>query len=142
MKTTVVGSTIWAPSATPFGVTTGDLSDQQRVVFTDPLPVDLYVYRGDSGRFRVAVTDPDGNPLDISSATWDCDVRVNYDATESLISLDVNPIDANTIEVVLTPPMSTLLVDLAVWDLQMTMNGEVQTLMAGLVHLHKDVSRQ
>lgn len=145
MQTAVVGSTIWAPASAPHvgarGVTLPAGEDTQQVVFSDPLPVDLYVYRGDSGRFRVAVTDPAGNPLDISTATWDCDIRQSPDAADPLVSLDVNPVDANTIEVVLTPLMSALLVDNAVWDLEMTLDAEVQTLMAGAVHVHKDVSR-
>ena len=108
---------------------------------SDPLPVDLYVYRGDSGRFRVTVTDPSGVPLSIAGATWDCDIRQNYDAQTVVVSLDVNDIDGYTIEVVLDALTSALLVDNSVWDLEMTINGEVTTLMAGTVHVHKDVSR-
>jgi hypothetical protein len=140
VKAAVVASTIF-PSASPFGVTTGELSGATSVVISDPLPVDLYVYRGDSGRFRVAINDPDGAPLDVSGATWDCDIRTQYDADPPIVSLDVNPIDASTVEVVLNTTMSALLVDNAVWDLEMTLNGEVQTLLSGVVHVHKDVSR-
>lgn len=148
MKTAIVASTIWAPSATsvaptptPFGVTTGDLSAAMDVVMSDPLPVDMFVYRGDSGRFRVGIVSTlTGGPLDISTATWDCDIRSAYDAA-LITSLTVNQIDESTIEVVLEPSMSRLLVDKSVWDLEMTLNGEVQTLLAGTVHVHKDVSR-
>ena len=109
MKTAIVASTIWAPatqggpSVTPFGVTTGDLAEATDIVLSDPLPVDIYVYRGDSGRFRVAVTDLDGNPLDISTATWDCDVRRDHDTETVIVTLEVNPVDANTVEVVFGP---------------------------------------
>ena len=111
------------------------------IVISDPLPVDLYVYRGDSGRFRVSVTDADGGPLDISAATWDCDIRTAYDASPEIVTLEVTTIDASTVEVVLDALSSSLLVDQSVWDLEMTLNGEVQTLLAGTVHVHKDVSR-
>lgn len=141
MRTAVVASTIWAPSVGTRGVTTGDLTGATDIVISDPLPVDLYVYRGDSGRFRVSITDPDGGPLDVSAATWDCDVRSAYDAEPAIVTLDVNPIDASTVEVVLDALSSALLVDQSVWDLEMTLNGEVQTLLAGVVHVHKDVSR-
>ena len=151
MQTNVVASTIWAPTAaprtpgpsvSPFGVTTGDLTGATDVVISDPLPVDIYIYRGDSGRFRVAVTDAAGNPLDISAATWDCDVRSTADAVDVIVTLDVNPIDVNTVEVVIDSLTSALLIDQSVWDLEMTLTGEVTTLMAGTVHVHKDVSRQ
>ena len=154
MKTAIVASTIWAPraasvappagpSVTPFGVTTGDLSGATDVVMSDPLPCDLFVYRGDSGRFRVVVTDAStGVPLDISDATWDCDIRSGYDSETVLVSLNVNRVNNSTIEVILDPAMSAALVDKSVWDLEMTLGTEVQTLLAGTVHVHKDVSRQ
>ena len=109
---------------------------------SDPLPVDLFIYRGDSGRFRVAVTDPAGNPLDISAATWRCDVRSNPDAQTTIVSFTVNQAEPAIVEVVVDALKSALLVDQSVWDLEMTLGGEVQTLMAGTVHVHKDVSRQ
>ena len=90
----------------------------------------------------MSVTTPDGDPLDISAATWDCDIRSTHDAQTVIVTLEVNEIDPSTVEVVLDALKSALLVDQSVWDLQMTLNGEVQTLIAGVVHVHKDVSRQ
>jgi hypothetical protein len=148
VRTAVVASTIWAPAAragpsvTPFGVTTGDLTGASDIIISDPLPVDIFIYRGDSGRFRVEVTAPDGGPLDITAATWDCDIRSTHDAQTVVVSLEVTQISATTVEVVIDSLKSALLIDNAVWDLEMTLNGEVQTLMAGTVHVHKDVSRQ
>lgn len=150
MRPTIVASTIWAPayrppagpSINPLGVTTGDLSGATAIIVSDPLPVDLFVYRGDSGRFRVQVTDPDGTPLDVSAASWDCDIRSTFDATPVIVSLVVTPVDMSTVEVVLDALKSSLLVDLSVWDLEMTIGGEVVTLLAGTVHVRKDVSRQ
>ena len=89
------------PSVSPFGVTTGDLSGATSVIISDPLPVDLYVYRGDSGRFRSPSPTPTADPLDISAATWDCDIRSTHDASTVVVSLTVNPIDISTVEVVL-----------------------------------------
>lgn len=114
----------------------------QLITFSQPLQVDLVVYRGDSGRFRVSVSDPVGAPLDVTAATWDCDIRTTEDAEPPMTSLDVNPVPGqpNTVEVVLDAATSADLAN-GVWDLEMTLNGEVQTLMKGKVTVQKDVSR-
>jgi len=115
---------------------------QQTIVFSQPTEVDLVVYRGDTGRFRVSVSNPDGSPLDVSMATWDCDIRASEDAEPPLASLNVYPVDGmtDTIEVQLNSTTSRSLTG-GVWDLEMTLGGEVQTLLKGRVIVQKDVSR-
>ena len=139
MTSAAVVSTIWA--GTPGCDSSGSALDRS-IVFSDPLLVDLVVYRGDSGRFRVHVTNPDGTPLDITTATWDCDIRAAEDTEPPMATLDVNPVagQIDTVEVVLDAATSALLTD-GVWDLEMTLNGEVQTLLKGKVVVVKDVSR-
>lgn len=113
------------------------------VCFTRPGSVDLCVYRGDSGRIRVRVTDADGAPIDVSTAVWDCDFRAIEDATEVLCSPTVEPVPgfANAVDIVLTAAQSAALDEDCVWDLEMTLNGEVTTVLAGKVLVTKDVSR-
>ncbi len=112
------------------------------IVFSQPTEVDLVVYRGDTGRFRVSVSNPDGSPLDVSAATWDCDIRTSEDAEPPLASLNVYPVagETDTIEVQLNSITSRTLTG-GVWDLEMTLGGEVQTLLKGRVIVQKDVSR-
>lgn len=130
-----VTSTIWVgPSAAPGCA-------PEPLTFSRPFPLDLMVYRGDSGRFRVHVQYVDGTPINISGAAWDCDVRATVDTATPITSLTVTPIDTSTVEVVITPTQSALLTDGAVWDLEMTLGTEVQTLLRGSVFLVKDVSR-
>lgn len=119
---------------------------------TCPIPLggpqhcDLVIYRGDSGHFRVSVKLIDDTPVDVSSATWDCDIRSKIDA-EVVTSLVVTPVagQTNTVDVALTPAQSELLNFLpetnGVWDLEMTLAGEVITLFAGEVIVTKDVSQ-
>ena len=113
------------------------------VCFSKPGVVDLCVYRGDSGRVRVRVTDTLGQPVDVSTATWDCDFRSTEDDTVVLCSPDIEPVpgDTNAVDIVLTAECSASLDDDCVWDLEMTLHGEVTTILAGKVLVTKDVSR-
>jgi len=113
------------------------------VCFTKPGVVDLCVYRGDSGRVRVRVTDADGQPVDVSAATWDCDFRSTEDAGTVLCSPSVEAVPGapNAVDIVLTATDSAELDADCVWDLEMTLGGEVTTILAGKVLVTKDVSR-
>lgn len=113
------------------------------ISFSDPAQLDLTAYRGDSGRIRVTVTDPGGAPVDVTGATWDCDVRVKADDTGVVFSFDVEPVAGETsqVDVVLTTENAALLPPTAVWDLQMTLAGETVTLLTGKVSTTSDVSR-
>ena len=113
------------------------------VAFTDPIKMDLTVYRGDSGRFRVNVVDDTATPVDVTTATWDCDIRATADNPTVIVSLDVEPVAGtpSAVDVILAPADSALLPAAAVWDLQMTLAGEVVTLLAGKVTTTLDVSR-
>ena len=113
------------------------------VWFTEPATLDLHAYRGDSGRFRVNVTDSTGAPLDVTAATWDADIRLTPDTATPILSLTVTPVagDQAAVDVVLSATDSALLPAAAVWDLQMTLAGEVTTLLAGKVSTTFDVSR-
>jgi hypothetical protein len=142
-------STIWlgstgAPSPQALGaVGPSALAAANQIVFSDPVEIDMLVYRGDSGRFRVSVSTPDGTPMDITAATWDCDIRSTVDAADVMATLDVTlvPVTIDTIEVVLTAVQSEGLAKDGVWDLEMTLGIEVQTLIRGAVLVRKDVSR-
>jgi hypothetical protein len=127
-------STIWAPSTSACTPTSGPLT------FSQPTHVDLRIYRGDTGRFRVQVTWPDGTPVNIAAATWDCDIRATVDDTAVTASLTVTPVDSFTVEVLLDAATSASLTG-GVWDLEMTLNGAVTTLLAGDIIVTKDVSR-
>jgi hypothetical protein len=129
-------STIWAPDAHRVG----GRGVSTAVVLSDPLIADIQVYRGDSGRFRVRVNEDD-SPVDLTAATWDADIRATADETVVLGSFTVTLLDTLTAEVVLPAAVSAVLPAKAVWDLQMTLDGEVQTLLRGDVTVIKDVSR-
>jgi hypothetical protein len=132
------------------------------VSFSDPAELDIVGYRGDSGTFRVTVTQA-GAPLDVSQATWDADIRLSPDAPV-LATMTVTPVvgTTNAVDVVLPADQSALITDTAtvgtptsdpgpvtteveaVWDLEMTMpgaNGATTTLLRGKVIMTKDVSR-
>ena len=140
MNGVAVRSTIWAGTPADH-CATPDPTAPDRVVLSGPTEVDLYIYRGDSGRVLVHLNYPDGAPIDVSAATWDCDIRAAEDSNPPVASLDVVEVDANTVELILDAATSQTLTDGLVWDLEMRLGGEVQTLMKGHVHVQKDVSR-
>lgn len=112
--------------------------------FPQPVAMDLVIYRGDSGRFRVTVVDDQGNPMDVSGATWDCDLRVTAEDVTPLASLTCIPVvgQPSSVDVVLFPTVSAGLIVNGVWDLQMTLSPtEVHTLLAGKFTVTPDVSR-
>lgn len=112
------------------------------VTLSAPLAVDLVVYQGDSGSFRVTITDDLGAPFDVSAATWLAQVRPIL-SDPPTTTLDVTPVvgDPSSVDVALSSTKSALITGNSVWDLQMTLAGEVTTLMGGAVRLTKDVSR-
>jgi hypothetical protein len=113
------------------------------IVLSEPLNVDLAVYRGDSGTFRISVKDAAAAPVNISSATWDADIRSNAASTSVITNFVLTPVggDTSSIDVVLTAANSELLPSNCVYDVQMTLGGKVTTLVYGDITVTIDVSR-
>jgi hypothetical protein len=123
------------------------------VALSDPAELDIVGYRGDSGQFRVTVTQG-GSPLDVSAAEWDCDVRSTPDGPV-LATLTVTPVvgTTNAVDVILPADQSALITGsdapdaevatefIAAWDLEMTLSGKTTTLLRGSITMTKDVSR-
>jgi hypothetical protein len=113
-----------------------------------PLRVNLGVYRGDSGNFRIRAYSLDTvtlieTPIDISAAVWDADIRTSADDPSVVTNFDIEPVvdDISMIDVILTAEHSALLVPSCVYDIQMILNGKTITLAAGNIKLTNDVSR-
>ena len=113
------------------------------VHLSGPMVTNLAVYRGDSGRFRITVADYNGTPVDISTATWDADIRKTADDPTVITSFTVTPVagDPASVDVVLAADQSALLDGNCVYDVQMTLGAEVSTLIYGSITLTQDVSR-
>jgi hypothetical protein len=112
------------------------------ICFTDPAELNLCVYRGDTGHLRIQVLIA-GVPADVSAATFDADIRASADSTVLLATLLAVPVagQPSMVDLTLTAAESAKLSTSGVWDLQMTLGGEVTTLVAGTVTVTKDVSR-
>lgn len=113
------------------------------LTLSKPLRVDLIVYRGDTGLFRITVANADLSPHSVTDATWDADIRRSADDSTVITSMLVSPVagDTTSVDVTLTAAMSALITESAVYDVEMTQGGIVTTLIAGAVVLTKDVSR-
>jgi hypothetical protein len=114
-----------------------------KVVLSGPLKVDLAVYRGDSGQFKITVSDYLGAPADVSTATWVGEIRDKTDDTIVVTTFDITPTPGDTasVDVKLTPVKSALLNSACVYDIQMTLSGNVTTLVNGAITVTADVSR-
>lgn len=113
------------------------------VQMSQPVPTDLWVYRGDSGRFQVNVTEADGTtPVDISAATWLAEIHTPDDAPAGQFTIEPLAGQPHIVEVVLDAATSASLVEPSyVYDVEMTLGGEVTTLIRGTITVEADVSR-
>ena len=113
------------------------------ISLSGPLKVDLSVYRGDSGRFRITVTDIAGNPVDVSAATWDADIRLKADDADTIGNFVIVPdaTDTSSIDVELPADLSGTLPQNCTYDVEMRMGTDVKTLVCGNITVTQDVSR-
>lgn len=117
------------------------------LVLSEPLNIDLEVYRGDSGRFRIEVKTPGGDPVDISAATWDADIRQKANSPDIITNFEIVLIPGVgsdppfSVEVILSAEKSALLSKSCVYDVEMTLDDNVATLVTGSIIIKQDVSR-
>lgn len=147
MSTTISKSALGLPDRSGFGDSFDEIdraADLGMVCFSDPSILDLCIYKGDTGTFRVTVAYSDGSAIDVSLATWNAEIRTPDGVLVG--DLVVTPVagQPNQINVSIPSSVSNLLPlppVIPVWDLEMTLSGQVQTLLAGTVTVTKDVSR-
>ena len=114
------------------------------VELSGPMEVDLSIYRGDTGRFRITVTNEDLSPVDLSGAEWDADIRPNANSLTIITNFLVVPVDgdSSSVDVILDETNADLLPSgNLVYDVEMRLNGEIVTLVRGSITVTQDVSR-
>ena len=113
------------------------------IVLSSPKEVNINVYRGDSGSFRITMTGPLGVPIDISAATWDGDIRLKAVDTTPITSFDFVPVagDTSSVDVFLPADKAELLSGKYVYDVEMREGTSVTTLIFGSLVAEADVSR-
>lgn len=118
------------------------MPDVVELTLSDPLEADLIVYRGDSGQFRISVSD-DSGPIDISDAEWAGDIKAKQDDVVAITSFDFVPVvgDTSSVDVMLPAINSALINKDSRYDVQMTRGSEIATLMFGSIKVTKDVTR-
>lgn len=114
-----------------------------KVTLSGPMKVDLAVYRGDSGQFKITVANTVGLPADLTGATWIGEIRDKTDDAIVVTTFDITPTagDTASIDVTLPPAKSELLTSTCVYDIEMTLSGTVTTLISGGITVTNDVSR-
>lgn len=132
------------PAPAPVPMLAPTLMSASEVELSGPLELDLSIYRGDTGRFRITVTNEDSSPADLTGATWDADIRQSANAATRITSFVVTPVsgDPSSVDVILDNTNADFLVSgNLVYDVQMTLAGEIITLVAGKIVVTQDVSR-
>lgn len=108
-----------------------------------PAQLDLDIYRGDSMRMQLKLSDVvDGvtQPSDLTGVVAKAEIR-DRPAGNTVIPLTVTIELPNIINVFLPPYESIKLPPAGVWDLQLTYaSGEVKTPVAGQVQVTADVT--
>lgn len=100
--------------------------------------LDISLYRGDTGRFRITVAD-----TDVSEADWDADIRASADDDTVIGNFVITPVegDENSVDVSITSELSEQLNSNCVYDIEMRLSGDVTTLVGGVITITRDVSR-
>lgn len=112
------------------------------LVGTLPCVVDLQLYQGDDAHIDVTVTDPDGNPTDLTGYTAQAQIRKR--PTEAIVlAAFTATITGNVIALDLPHGEADKLGSNATWDLQVTdPAGLIVTLAYGIVYVTLQVTRQ
>jgi hypothetical protein len=132
------------PQFAPTPMLAPTLMSASEVELSGPLELDLSIYRGDTGRFRITVTNEDSSPADLSGATWDADIRTTANSPTVVTNFDVVPVvgDDSSVDVILNEVNADLLTAGTLsYDVEMRLDGEVITLVAGKITVTQDVSR-
>jgi hypothetical protein len=104
---------------------------------------DLCVYRGDTGYFMIVVTEADmTTPIDITTATWQAAIKRSVDDLDvaGVFVVTAHPGEINVVDVTLFPVVSSTLDGVYVYDVEMTLDNKVTTLVAGTLTVDKDVT--
>lgn len=113
------------------------------IVLSGPKEVNINIYQGDSGSFRITMTGPLGVPVDISAADFDGDIRIKANDASPITSFDFIPVtgDTSSVDVFLSAVKSELLNGKFVYDVEMRVDDSVTTLIFGQLVATQDVSR-
>lgn len=119
------------------------MSDQSSIILSSPKKVDIAVYQGDSGSFRITMTTPLGAPIDISGSEWDGDIRRKTTDLDPVTGFDFIPVvdDTSSVDVILPGDKAKLLTGKYVYDIEMRVGDSVTTLISGQIVAEEDVSR-
>jgi len=107
-----------------------------------PLEVDLDLYAGDDFGLEVAVSNPDGSPMDVSSAAPMSMIR-NTPADPTVLAtlvVTVDPDVTGLLHLSIPSVYSTTLPPSCVYDMQLTI-PTILTLIAGTITMHPQVTR-
>lgn len=108
-----------------------------------PRRADIFGYRGDDLIAKYQFRDGAGAPIDITTWSFDAQVRTSKDDATIVQTLTCDKVDAanGRLDVSLASALSASMQGNYVWDLQRTLDGLIRTLMGGKFSIDGDVTR-
>lgn len=110
-----------------------------QVIRALPTLVDLLLYAGDDFYIDVTVVDAAGNPIDLTGATAQSQIR---DDSDAIVGEFVASVHTDTVRLYLDSVTTAALPAAANWDVQITDDQAIVTTLAyGRVRIRKEVTR-
>lgn len=128
-----------SPVRTPLAMAVASLAADRQVIEALPLAVDLFLYAGDDFTLRLDVSDPEGEPLDMTGGEAESHIRADPDA--ELAGEFAATIDGSALLLHLTGETSAALPASAVWDVEIRLGGQTTTLAGGAITMTAQVTR-
>jgi hypothetical protein len=105
-----------------------------------PAKLDLVIYQGDSWSRTLTITDSEGAPLDLSTATPTCQIRDQQDVFQADVDIDDTDADEGVFVISLGADVTTDLVN-GRWDFQLATGENIQTYLYGRIIVLRQVTR-
>jgi hypothetical protein len=114
------------------------LGGHMNLVSNIPAALEWRVYKGDTASLAIAILDDKNEPVDLTGITFDGELRISPEDSESDRSLAITVLEnVLTVEI----PDTDTLPRTCYYDIQSNNDGTIQTIIKGMIITETDVTR-